>query len=195
MSNALPDHIDPWRAAKNGLSFGGTLPLERFPRLLEVGIVDEGETLARVEYQLDFGRNAQRHLILEGRARVRLRVRCQRCLSDLWLDLDAPLALRLVRIEPTGEASETGYEPLVVTDDVIDPRELIEDELLLAIPPFPRHPVGECQPPASMSGETGVPSAEPGELQRLTESVEDRDQPSHPFAVLERLKKHARSSP
>lgn len=189
MSNALPDHIDPWRAAKSGLSFGGELPLDRFPRLLEVGIVDEGETLARVEYQLDFGRNAQRQPILEGRARVRLRVLCQRCLSDLWLDLNAPLALRLVRVEPA-DALQGDYEPLVVTNDVIEPLELIEDELLLTIPPFPRHPVGECQSPAPMSGETGPPSVEQGESRRLAESAEDTARPSHPFAVLERLKKH-----
>jgi uncharacterized protein len=187
MSNALPDHIDPWRAAKNGLSFGGTLPLERFPRLLEVGIVDEGETLACVEYQLDFGRNAQKQLILEGWARVRLRVLCQRCLSDFQLDLDAPLALRLVRVEPTADASETDYEPLVVTDDSLKPLELIEDELLLAIPPFPRHPVGECRAPGTMSSEVDIQSAT---SHRLDADAEQADQPSHPFAILERLKQH-----
>ncbi|WP_186343074.1 YceD family protein [Allochromatium palmeri] len=187
----MPDHIDPWRAAKNGLSFGGELPLERFPRLLEVGIVDEGEPLARVEYQLDFRRNAQRQLILEGWARVRLRVLCQRCLSDLWLNLDAPMTLRLVRVEPTSaDALQSDYEPLVVTDDVIDPFELIEDELLLMIPSFPRHPVGECQSPVPMSGETDAPSTEQVKARRLAESVEDTDQASHPFAILERLKKH-----
>jgi uncharacterized protein len=187
MSNALPDHIDPWRAAKNGLSFGGTLSLERFPRLLEVGILDEGETLARVAYQLDFGRNAQRQPILEGWARVRLRVRCQRCLSDLWLDLAAPLALRLVRVEPAADARERDYEPLVVTDEVIDPYALIEDELLLTIPPFPRHPVGECQPPEPMSDRMEAPSESPDGSHRLSE---DMDRPSHPFAILERLKPH-----
>ena len=182
MSTALPDHIDPWRAAKSGLSFGGELPLERFPRLLEVGIADKGEALARVAYRLDFGRNAELGPILEGWARVRLRLLCQRCLSDLWLDLDAPLALRLVRVEPNAKASESDYETLVVTDDSLDPFELIEDELLLAIPPFPRHPVGECQAPEAASGDrNAMPEPE-------RPSAEDMEQPRHPFAILERLK-------
>lgn len=184
MSTVLPDHIDPWRAAKNGLSFAGELPLTRFPRLLEVGIVDEGETPAHVTYRLDFGRDAQRGTVLEGWARVRLRLLCQRCLSDVWLDLDAPLALRLVRVEASAKGSESGYEALVVTDDSLDPFELIEDELLLAIPPFPRHPVGECQAPEPASGD-GSAVSEPDRP-----SAEEPERAPNPFAVLERLKQH-----
>lgn len=184
MSTVLPDHIDPWRAAKSGLSFAGELPLTRFPRLLEVGSVDEGEKPAQVAYRLDFGRDAQRGLVLEGWARVRLRLLCQRCLSDLWLDLDAPLALRLVRVEPNAKASESDYETLVVTDDGLDPFELIEDELLLAIPPFPRHPVGECRAPEPMGAEASITS----EAHRP--AAEDPEHPRNPFAILERLKQH-----
>ena len=184
MSTVLPDHIDPWRAAKNGLSFAGELPLTRFPRLLEVGIVDEGETSAHVTYRLDFGRDAQRGTVLEGWARLRLRLLCQRCLSDVWLDLDAPLALRLVRVEANAKGSENDYEALVVTDDSLDPFELIEDELLLAIPPFPRHPVGECQAPEPASGD-GSAASEPDRP-----SAEEPERAPNPFAVLERLKQH-----
>ena len=184
MSTVLPDHIDPWRAAKNGLSFAGELPLTRFPRLLEVGVVDEGETPAHVTYRLDFGRDAQRGTVLEGWARLRLRLLCQRCLSDVWLDLDAPLALRLVRVEASAKGSESGYEALVVTDDSLDPFELIEDELLLAIPPFPRHPVGECQAPEPASGD-GSAVSEPDRP-----SAEEPERAPNPFAVLERLKQH-----
>ncbi|MCK7578363.1 MAG: YceD family protein [Chromatiales bacterium] len=184
MSTVLPDHIDPWRAAKNGLSFAGELPLTRFPRLLEVGIVDEGEAPAHVTYRLDFGRDAQRGTVLEGWARLRLRLLCQRCLSDVWLDLDAPLALRLVRIEANAKGSENDYEALVVTDDSLDPFELIEDELLLAIPPFPRHPVGECQAPEPASGD-GSAASEPDRP-----ATEEPERAPNPFAVLERLKQH-----
>ena len=180
MSTVLPDHIDPWRAAKSGLSFAGELPLTRFPRLLEVGSVDEAP--AQVSYRLDFGRDPQRGLVLEGWARVRLRLLCQRCLSDLWLDLDAPLALRLVRVEPNAKSPESDYEALVVTDDSLDPFELIEDELLLAIPPFPRHPVGECQAPEPASSDTSaVPEPD-------RPSAEEPERAPNPFAVLERLK-------
>lgn len=184
MSTVLPDHIDPWRAAKSGLSFAGELPLMRFPRLLEVGIVDEGKVSARVAYRLDFRRDAELGPILEGWARVRLGLLCQRCLSDLRLDLDAPLALRLVRVEPNAKASESDYEALVVTDESLDPFELIEDELLLAIPPFPRHPVGECQAPEPASGD-GSTMSEPDRS-----SADESERPPNPFAVLERLKQY-----
>ena len=183
MSTVLPDHIDPWRAATNSLSFAGELPLTHFPRLLEVGI-DEGETPAHVTYRLDFGCDAQRRPVLEGGARVRLRMLCQRCLSDLWLDLDVPLALRLVRVEPNAKSPESDYEALVVTDDSLDPFELIEDELLLAIPPFPRHPVGECRAPEPMGAEASITS----EAHRP--AAEDPEHPRNPFAILERLKQH-----
>lgn len=182
MSTALPDHIDPWRATKSGLSFAGELPLERFPRLLEVAIVDAGKTPVHLAYRLDFRRDAHLGPVLEGWARLRLRVLCQRCLSDLWLDLDAPLTLRLVRVEPSANAPESDYEALVVTDDKLDPFELIEDELLLAIPPFPRHPVGECQAPEPASGD-GSAAPDPDRP-----SAEEPERAPNPFAVLERLK-------
>ncbi|MGQ9830439.1 MAG: YceD family protein [Thermochromatium sp.] len=173
MSTVLPDSLDPWRAAKIGLSFAGELPLRHFPRLLEVGTPGPCQTSARVVYRLDFRCDADLGSILKGWARVRLGLRCQRCLSDLWLDLEASLALRLVRIEPDAKAFEGDYETLVVTDGRLNPFELIEDGLLLEIPLFPRHPVGECQAP---------------ELDRV--SVEASQWASNPFAILEHLKQH-----
>jgi len=175
----LPDHIDPWRAAKSGLSFAGELPLARFPRLLDVGILDAA---ARVAYRLDFRRDAQRRVVIEGWARMRLRLLCQRCLSDLQLELDTPLALHLVRAEPSAGASEGHYERLVVAGDSLDPFDLIEDELLLAIPLFPRHPIGECQAPEPVS--SAVNSTH--KLDRLC--AEGLERAPNPFAVLKCLK-------
>ena len=185
MSTVLPDQLDPWRAVKNGLSFAGELPVARFPRLLEVGRVATDAIPAAVTYQLDFRRDAERGAVVEGWAQVRLCVRCERCLCDLWLDLDAPLALQLVRVEPNANAAASDYEPLVVTDDLLDPLALIEDELLLAIPPFPRHRVGECQAPEVASWARNPVYSESDDLS----DADVADAPRHPFAVLERLKR------
>lgn len=190
MSVALPDYIDPWRAAKNGLAFAGESPLSRFPRLREVGGVDGDENLVPVVYRLDFGHDEVGLPTLDGWVRWRLRLICQRCLDDLWLDLDAPLALVLVRTEPTAKAIEGEREPLVVTNETLDPFELIEDELLLAIPPFPRHPIGECRSPALADEATDIRSVAQHPSSFMAQGAEDEDSASHPFAILERLKKH-----
>ena len=190
MSVALPDHIDPWRAAKSGLSFAGERPLADFPRLLAVGIGQEGESSVRVAYQLDFSRDGAGRPCLDGWVHLRLCVLCQRCLSALWLDLHARPRLVLVRSESAASAVESAdYEVLVVTDDSLALLELIEDELLLAIPPFPRHLAGECRMPGPLDA-ASAPSA--GSETVASHTLSDADKSSHPFAILERLKTPSR---
>ncbi len=81
-----------------------------------------------------------------------LRLRCQRCLGEVTWQVDAPIALALVRA--ASESDRLGLvqvhgvadhlDPLSVGDEPISPLDLIEDELLLALPQVPRHQPGDC---------------------------------------------------
>lgn len=106
-------------------------------------------------------------------------MRCQRCLSPLTVPLDLDRWMRFVRGAAQAEALDAELE-----DDVLelqrhmDLRELVEDELLLALPLVPRHDA--CPAPLpSLAGE--------GDAADAAAPV-----PPHPFAALSQLKKKNR---
>jgi uncharacterized protein len=80
--------------------------------------------------------------------------------------------LAIVANEKQAELVSGDREPMLVTDGQLFLMDLIEDELILALPIIPRHPEGECPRDESQGGEEGG--------QRAAEN---------PFAVLRSLKK------
>ena len=74
-----------------------------------------------------------------------------------------------------------GFEPLLLDEGMLNPAQVIEDELLLALPPFPVKPGAEAEP-KTWDGERWT-SAQP-------DAAEQRK--DNPFAILRDLKKHQR---
>lgn len=65
---------------------------------------------------------------------------CQRCLTPVDVPLDVERSFRFVADEATAEAlDEECDEDLLALSREFDLRELIEDELLMALPVVPRH--------------------------------------------------------
>ncbi len=118
---------------------------------------------------------AQTWLRLEARANVWLT--CQRCLQPLSEVVQVDRWLRFVEGESQAAALDADSD-----DDVLalprhlDARELIEDELLLALPLVPRHAV--CPEPLPVTSDD---PAEPA-------ASEDAER-EHPFAKLAALKR------
>lgn len=75
-----------------------------------------------------------------------MRLTCQRCMGPCAYVVDA--AIRLALVSGVEEASRLPehFDPLMVTDGLIRPGDLIEEELLLALPQIPMHAPGECEP-------------------------------------------------
>lgn len=99
---------------------------------------------------------------------------CQRCLQPFEVPLAFERRLRFVRGEAEAEALDAESEDDVLAlSRSLDLRELVEDELLLALPIVPRHEV--CPQPLPMAvGED--------------ELEEDLPERAHPFAALQALK-------
>ena len=73
---------------------------------------------------------------------------CQRCLTPVDVPLDVERSFRFVADEATAEAlDEECDEDLLALSREFDLRELIEDELIMAVPPIPRHAQCEHLPP------------------------------------------------
>ena len=75
---------------------------------------------------------------------------CQRCLAPVDVPLEVDREFRFVADEATAEAlDDESEEDLLAMSREFDLRELIEDELLMALPLVPRHE--ECPAPVQMA--------------------------------------------
>lgn len=185
MSQPLPDLLDPWKAVHSGAVFDGETPLETMTRLQVLldpaaavaGDEAEAGTLRRAGYHLEFSRDGEGRAVVTGSVTGVLPLRCQRCFEGFGMAVDATVCLALVSGLDEANLLPDAYDPLLVEDRLLRGRDLIEDELILAVPPVPRHPHGGCEMPAGgESGDSGDGAA-------------DRDDRPNPFAALASLKK------
>jgi len=140
MPSRIPDLLDPWRAVDSRSVFTGRLPLSSLTRLCALLLDVAGD----VAFRLMFFRDEEHRAVLRCEVMATLKLRCQRCLESLERRVDTSVLLGLV----SGPGEERGlpehYDPLLAGDGPIRPRDLIEDELLLALPQVPMHDPGTC---------------------------------------------------
>jgi len=136
MSREFPDFIDPWRAADGSRRIGGTIPLDRFKRLLPMLVSDKGEA----SFEMNFGYDAQRRPTVLVEVDARLNLMCQRSLEPYVEHVRQQSELQIIG-DPGEEATLSDEEEFVLVEDGrVAVAELVEDELLLALPQVPRNP-------------------------------------------------------
>lgn len=136
MSREFPDFIDPWRAAEGGKRIGGTIPLARFRRLAPLLASNDGEAA----FDLQFGYDAQRRATVAVEVSSPLRLTCQRSLEPYVERVEQRSLLQIIG-EPGEEALLSGDEEFVLVEEGhLAVADLVEDELLLAVPQVPRNP-------------------------------------------------------
>lgn len=168
MSAALPNLLDPMRAVETKAAFAGSVPLERFSRLREILVDRKG----KVDYELAFRRDDDGCAVAVGHVRALLGLECQRCLEPMWHQVDADIALALVKGPAEVRELPDDYEPLMLEERLIRTRDLLEDELLLGIPQIPRHLGDLCAAHGAANRDYAV---EPSEVPL---------EKNNPFAVL-----------
>jgi uncharacterized protein len=134
--------IDGFEFASAGATQQGTWPLKELPRLRDMLAKDAGE----VAYDITGVRDAR------GRPGLRLKVsgtlvlRCQRCLEpmEFQVNTDETLVLAATLEEIHAEPADAHAPDRVVAGREMALGELIEDELILALPFAPRHE--DCSP-------------------------------------------------
>lgn len=134
MSDKLPQRIDPFRAAEQGLELRGRVPIGQMPRLLAatVSAADDG-----IEVGFRFVRDEAQRPFVELDCRAILTLRCERCLGRVDFTLELRQRLALVGASPG--LDEMDEDTLSVDEDGLFLRDLLEDEILLGLPLIPRH--------------------------------------------------------
>lgn len=144
MSRRLPVHVDPLTLADRGRTIAGALPVSACHRLAHWLESTEGELAA----DLQFGRDENGRRILTGRVTGRLRLTCQRCLQGYDLEVDLPIGVVLVSSEAEADTLPEEIDALVVDDrGEMHTVDMLEDDLILALPLVPKCPdETDCKP-------------------------------------------------
>jgi uncharacterized protein len=152
MQMGLPVSIRASAAVARGECYEAVLALAQLPRLH--GVVQEAAEGFAVRLQFSQARQQWR---LDGQLNARLALQCRRCDALYEHLLEADIALRLVRTEAEERALLADCEPYWVEQDEVHLVELVEDEILLALPMLPRCRVCEesvqAQPRAAQNTE------------------------------------------
>ena len=144
---SLPELLDPRKAVALRSRFEGRMAIARLSRLRPLLESTDGS----VDYQLSFGNDERGNDTVTGRVMGELRLRCQRCNEQMVLPVDSALSLSLTEGLDEAAALPDDYDPLLLDGRLMRSSELIEDELLLAVPVVPRHPEGTCEAPLPKS--------------------------------------------
>ena len=166
-NSQVPESVDAWRMVAAQREFEGRIPLASMTRLRDSLLEPEGD----VRYVLTFGTDALKLPFAELHIDAELPLECQSSLQRFVLPVRLVQRLGLIRDEADESALPEEYEALLVeADGMLKPAELVEDELILALPVVP------VAPDAEVVEREFVPSAE--------ETAQ-----ANPFAALAGLKK------
>ncbi|MGH8370331.1 MAG: YceD family protein [Gammaproteobacteria bacterium] len=170
MSSGLPEFLDLARVTRQPLELAGRIRIGAMTRLRVALSGSDGEARVQLQAHAESGQ-----IMVQGEAQAELVLTCQRCLRPMQQHVSAEFRLAWVRDEREAATLQTGScDPLLSADGRVKLAELVEDELLLALPIVALHEMQECdagpQDHALHTEEPELPARE------------------NPFAVLEQLK-------
>ena len=169
----IPKTIDPVKVAKQRLAYEGIVELNKLSRLEKLVQDEVGEVQVKIHCKYD----AQERLAIYGNANTSVTLTCQRCNGDIGLDLEIDLAYAAIAAGKSSDHLPDYYEVVELNEEgEVDLHQLIEDELILAIPIVPMHEESNCRY-----------SEEPLSFGE----IDEQDDKPNPFEILKQLKKNS----
>jgi uncharacterized protein len=182
MSREFPDFVDPWKAADGKRAFQGTMPLRWMRRLAPLlapadpgGAGDGGGASAEVvtagaeatngpppmpwpdaSFRLRFGYDEQGVVAVDLKVEADLPLICQRSMQPYREHVERHSLLGVVESVADQDQLPAHYEPVLVEHGRLALVDLVEDELLLAVPQVPRNPA-VAEVALSTEGEKKMP--------------------------------------
>ena len=138
----LPRTCHPGALADRGERLCGALPANDLRRLASA--VERVEGPVRVD--LEFGRDGSGLASIRGRLESPVQLTCQRCLEPLHMVLRVEVDVLVVPSERESEWQARAREVVYLQDDSLPLHDVIEDELLLALPMHAVHCRDRCSP-------------------------------------------------
>jgi len=165
--NTLPRYVEARKLVNVDAHFKRKIAVSDLERLSECS-----HAIHCVEVDLLFSRDEQNRPTLSGSISADIELQCQRCLEPMPFSVQRATELALVWDEAQAKALPKTLEPWIVGEGEVDLVEIIEEEVLLALPVVPRHE-HDC---LDLSA-----------LNQGSESEPEKGESSNPFSVLEQL--------
>jgi len=171
LTEPLPIALDVRKAAVRGTGLGGVIRPQDLKRFRPLLAGDEGH----ISIEMAFSRDDEDRYLVRVAIEAEVLVTCQRCLESMREHVSSDTTLAVVWTDAEAARLPQHLDPLVETEPTSNLWELVEDELILSIPPFSYHDTEECR--RTMSGfSIPAPGADEGENK------------SNPFDVLGGMK-------
>lgn len=172
MLDRLPEYIDPLHLADKRGELKGQIAISSLDRLAEMLHNDTGN----VSIDLFFGRDG-RLVIIEGQIEANLELKCQNCLQALEWPVKTTVRLGVVTSIDQANRLPEEFDPLLITGgEKILLKSIIEDELILALPAYPKH-----------QHNCFVHNFDNNTVDLLAN--DNQSSPENPFSILAKLKK------
>lgn len=139
-AGGIPRHVSASKAIATRQRFVGQLALDQMPRL----VAQLADKLGEVAVELEAGKDAAGLAWLRGRIEGNLSLICQRGLHPFPWTCAVQTRLRLVASEAEEEKAMKETEATLIEDDQLLLRDLVEEEILLALPIVPRCEDPDC---------------------------------------------------
>lgn len=175
MLNQFEDKIAPVLMAGRGRTLEVSLSIAKMVRLSELLKSNAGVVAASLSFDTD----SEGIKYISGTAEAVLSVECQRCMQPVDVAVNCEFLFGLVTDETLAQNLPDEYEPLVISEELISLVELIEDEIILALPVVSMHEDTKC------SSYVSEYAAEDSDL-----GSEDGEERVYPFAQLGDLLKN-----
>ncbi|OEF64469.1 hypothetical protein A1OW_02670 [Enterovibrio norvegicus] len=166
----VPLTVDPFQSAQKRLDYDGIIAVKQLERLAEV----TGGVISDADVKLSFDIDAQGLKIVSGNVKVDVNLECQRCWKVYPHHCDIEFIYSPVFNEDQVDNLPDAYEPALVDENgEINLLQLIEDELIVALPQVAMHEEADCEIDSDGMVFGEIPLA---------------DERPNPFAVLKNLK-------
>lgn len=134
-ARSLEESIQPALLARNHERLQAQVEVASLARLAGL-LADDAGTVA---VDLAFHEDSGRRTIITGSVNARVNLTCQRCLEPMVQELAAEVHAAVVRDEDQAESLPEELDPVLCERGELVVLELVQDELLLALPVIARH--------------------------------------------------------
>lgn len=170
----IPDYVDAKKIFTQQAVITGNLPVGKFVRFSDL----LANTSGSVEIALKFFLNEDFRRVISGELKADVQVLCQRCLEGTTITLEDRFQLALVESESQAGKLSKDLEPWFCTDTKLLLADIVEEQLILAMPIVSYHKENCTQNQFLKSGA----------LKEESPKSSDKPDKPNPFAILQSLK-------
>jgi len=172
MSRQLPFTVDAHKLAKQGATLTGFLPLDKMQRVADLLENDSGQLTVELQFEI-----SSDHLhYVHGHITGQIDILCQRCMEAMSTVVDDKFVLGLMDNPEIAKRLPEDIDPVYLDQGELNTSDMIEDELILALPLIAMHDIAECSASDHMQGSV------------INEENTAQGKKENPFAILKNLK-------